>query len=258
MKTRIITAIVLLAILVPVIILGGIFFEVIIALLSALALRELFSLYEKNIKIPLIIKILSYLSVVILSICSDALLPCIGLIVLFLMIPIVFFKDEEYNFNNAISLLGIVLFTGFLFYNVCYIRFSSLDEFIYVISITILTDTFAYIGGKTLGKHKLLPRVSPNKTIEGSVIGLIVGTIIPSIYYLYEINQSMNISLIILMTVLLSIIGQLGDLLFSSIKRHYKVKDFSNLFPGHGGVLDRFDSILIVSILYIIIKIIFL
>ena len=118
--------------------------------------------------------------------------------------------------------------------------------------ITILTDTFAYIGGRLFGRHKLIERISPNKTIEGSIIGSLIGTIVPTIFYIYMISPGSNIIKIVLITLVLSIVGQFGDLVFSSIKRHYKIKDFSNIMPGHGGVLDRLDSIIFVLIGYVI------
>ena len=256
MKQRIITAIVMCIILIPLIIIGGLPFEILIALLACLSLKEI--LDKKEIKIPFLIKVLSYLSIVLLTLSSDAIVPCITLILLFIYIPIIFIKDSEYNFDIASFLFGIIIFIGICFYTISNIRITSLDEFIYIISITILTDTFAYVGGKLLGKHKLIPRVSPNKTIEGSVIGSLVGTIIPSIYYLFMVDPGMNMPIIIIITLVISILGQLGDLLFSSIKRYYKTKDFSNLLPGHGGILDRFDSVLIASIVYVIIKTLFL
>ncbi len=258
MKKRLISAIIMLAVFVPLIILGGIFFEIGITIVSILALRELLNIYEKDNKIPLIIKILSYLSIGLLVMCADSLLPCISLILLFLFIPIIFIDKKEYNYNNASVLFGIVLFLGIMFYSLCNIRFASLEEFLYLILITILTDTFAYFGGRLLGKHKLIPKISPNKTIEGSIIGSMVGTLIPCFIYLFFVNPAINIAILILMTLAISILGQIGDLLFSSIKRYLKIKDFSNLIPGHGGILDRFDSVLIASLVYTIIKLLFL
>ena len=118
--------------------------------------------------------------------------------------------------------------------------------------ITIFTDTFAFVSGKIFGRHKLIERISPNKTLEGFIIGSIIGTIIPTIFYIYVISPGEEFISIIIFTFVLSIIGQFGDLVFSSIKRHYKIKDFSNLIPGHGGILDRLDSITFVMFGYII------
>ena len=258
MKKRIISAIVACIIFIPLVIIGKIPFLVGLILLTILGFKELFDLYEKDYKLPIFMKILSYVSVITLAICEESIIPALGLIFIFVFMPIIFIDRDEYNALNAVHLFGNILFVGLIFYMFSYLRISSLDEFIYVFLISILTDTFAYFGGKLIGKHKLIPKVSPNKTVEGSLIGLIIGTIFPSIFYIYMINPGGNFFIIILMTLILSIMGQLGDLLFSSIKRYYKIKDFSNIMPGHGGVLDRLDSASLISLTYIIIKILFL
>ena len=115
-----------------------------------------------------------------------------------------------------------------------------------------MTDSFAYFTGSFIGKHKLCEKISPKKTWEGAIGGSVVGTIISTFFYLFVINSSANLFLVFGITLLLTIIGQIGDLFFSSIKRHYKIKDFSNLIPGHGGVLDRFDSIIFVVLTFIL------
>lgn len=258
MKQRLITAGIMCIIFIPLIIIGKLPFEIAVAILSCLGVKELIDRKEKDTKIPLIIKIFSILSVGLLTFCSDALLPCLALIILLIFIPMIFIKSDEYNYEVASFLYGSIVFVGIGFYTISNIRIRSLDEFLYLLLITVLTDSFAYIGGKLIGKHKLIPRVSPNKTIEGSIIGTIVGIVIPSIYYLFMIDPGLNMFIIITITLLISVLSQLGDLLFSSIKRYYKVKDFSNLFPGHGGILDRFDSLLVASIVYTIIKTLFL
>ena len=120
-----------------------------------------------------------------------------------------------------------------------------------------MTDTFALFGGKLFGKHKLCPNISPKKTIEGSIVGLIFGTIIPVIFLSLTCTLNINLFYLIVITLFLSIIGQLGDLFFSSIKRSFCVKDFSNLIPGHGGILDRLDSLIFINITYILFMSIF-
>ena len=258
MKTRIISAIVMLAIFVPLIIIGGLVFEIGIAVLSLLAFREIIKLYEKEKKVPLVIKVLAFISVGLLVMSYESLLPCIALILLFCFMPIIFTDNKEYNINNAASLFGIIMFIGIPFYTMNIIRMSSIEEFIYLISITIFTDTFAYVGGRLLGKHKLMPKVSPNKTLEGSIIGSMMGTLVPCFIYLFYVRPDINIAVLIGMTLIISLLAQLGDLLFSSIKRNYNTKDFSNIIPGHGGILDRFDSLLVASLVYTIIILLFL
>ena len=113
-----------------------------------------------------------------------------------------------------------------------------------------MTDTFAYATGMTIGKHKF-SKISPKKSIEGCIGGIILGSIITSIYYMTFIGTA-PIYKVILVTDLLSIVCEAGDLFYSAIKRENDVKDFSKLIPGHGGVLDRIDSLSFVILAYIL------
>ncbi|MNI47465.1 Phosphatidate cytidylyltransferase [compost metagenome] len=120
------------------------------------------------------------------------------------------------------------------------------------------SDTFAYFIGSKFGKTKLCPDISPKKTVEGA-IGGILGVMITYCVITYIANtyfmMDFNIIYILLAGVIAGISGQFGDLSASAIKRYCKVKDFGNLMPGHGGILDRFDSILFVApIIYIFLK----
>ena len=258
MKMRLIGAAILIVVLVPLLILGGIPFQIGVAVIAGLSFRELLKLYKEKNKLPLIIEIFSYIGVVVLTVSLDSILQAIALIILMLFIPLIIFKNKEYTFNSVISLLGLIIFVGVIYYSIIYVRLGSIWEIIYLLAITILTDTFAYLGGKFFGKNKLLERISPNKTIEGSLTGLIVSTSVASVYYLFTINPGINVGIVILATFILSIIGQVGDLVFSAIKREFEIKDFSNIIPGHGGMFDRFDSIAFVSLFYIIVKLLFL
>lgn len=111
------------------------------------------------------------------------------------------------------------------------------------------SDTFAYLIGKKFGKHKLTP-ISPKKTVEGA-IGGIVGALLFSLIYTIGMNNLMNLSInylhIAIVTFVLAIIGEIGDLAASGIKRYCEIKDFSDLLPGHGGMLDRIDSLLLIT-----------
>lgn len=120
----------------------------------------------------------------------------------------------------------------------------------------MFTDMGAYTVGTICGKHKLCPSISPKKTVEGaiggSIIGAIVGTVILvlvenhyNISMLNINNEIINILLIFVVSLFITILGQIGDLIASKLKREYDIKDYSNIFPGHGGVLDRFDSFII-------------
>lgn len=107
------------------------------------------------------------------------------------------------------------------------------------------TDSGAYFIGKSLGKRKLWPEISPNKTVEG-FIGGIVTAVVLSLVFQAVTGFLPSYLLVMFITLLLSIFGQLGDLVESALKRHYHVKDSGTILPGHGGILDRFDSFLFV------------
>ena len=110
--------------------------------------------------------------------------------------------------------------------------------------ITVISDSMAYFAGKLFGKRKLIPSVSPNKTVEGS-LGAIIFTIIGCV--LYGLTGSINIGNLVVIGLLGSITSQCGDLIASKLKRYVGIKDFSNLIPGHGGMLDRIDSIIFIA-----------
>lgn len=129
---------------------------------------------------------------------------------------------------------------------------------VYVFLVTCLTDIFAYFGGMTCYKilgsdkvHKLNERISPKKTIEGTIIGTLFATIFGSLFAIFalkDINLAIpHWSIYIVLSLLLSLCGQIGDLILSAVKRYFEIKDYSNLLPGHGGVLDRIDSLLLNS-----------
>ena len=114
-----------------------------------------------------------------------------------------------------------------------------------------LTDTFAYFSGKFLGKHKLCPKISPKKTVEGAIggaVGAVLSCVIAFLIFdkFYFTVHSIALWEVILLTLVLSIVGMCGDLTASVMKRNFGVKDFGKIIPGHGGVMDRFDSALFV------------
>ena len=124
-----------------------------------------------------------------------------------------------------------------------------------------VSDVFAYFVGRLLGKHKLIPEISPKKTVEGS-IGGIVFAVLAMLLFGFVVDSffdaiTVNYLVLGLMGFVLSIISQIGDLIASSLKREYDVKDYSNLLPGHGGIADRFDSIFAISLLVLAICVAF-
>lgn len=251
MKKRIISAILLILIFIPFVIIGKLPFTLLVGVLSLLALKEMFDLDND---IPFFLKVIGYIISIFLISYSYACnydfvnYKVISIIFILYNIMIVVLGNlKKFNYLKATWMIFNVLMITILFYNLIIIRNYGIYYIVYIFLISTMTDTFALLCGKYFGKKKLSKNISPNKTIAGSVGGSLIGTVIPTIFYLLFIDKSGNILVVCLVTLILTIIGQIGDLYFSSIKRNYGVKDFSNLIPGHGGVLDRFDSTLFVA-----------
>lgn len=254
MLKRFLSAIALLLICIPACIMGGDIFNILVYIISIFALYEIIDIKETKKELPLFIKVISYLMLTFIFILSsnekifsvDYRVIC-G-IMLSLMLPLIFYKRDAYSINDAMYLIGFIFMISSSFNLIVYIRSinDSLSYLIYLLLISTMTDTFAYVSGNLIGKHKLIPDISPNKSIEGTIFGCIIGTIISSTFYYVSINDSINIIHLLLGTCFLCVLGQLGDLIFSNIKRYFNKKDFSNLIPGHGGILDRFDSLIFV------------
>ena len=131
--------------------------------------------------------------------------------------------------------------------------FQDSGKYIYLLIFigAWFTDIFAYFTGYFVGKHKLIEDVSPKKTIEGSIGGIVfcaLGFVGLGLVVDVWFEQDANLLFLAICGVIISLISQIGDLIMSVIKRHYGIKDFGKIFPGHGGMLDRFDSILAVSL----------
>ena len=134
------------------------------------------------------------------------------------------------------------------------IRILTMDIGIYVILIpfivAFMSDAGAYFVGLRFGKHKLAPVISPKKTIEGSVGGVVGATVLLVIYGIAVsslTDTTLSVPLCIAVGIFGAVLGQVGDLSFSIVKRKSGIKDYGKIFPGHGGVLDRFDSVIFVA-----------
>ena len=229
---------------------GNVIFKIIMTIISMLGLRELIDIKYKDRKI-LPVKLFAYLLLGILMlyglIYNLNITSIISFVLLTLVLPIIFYNDKsKYNINDSMYFVGIILLLGMAFSNIVYMREINVYKCIYIFIIAFITDTYAFIGGNLIGKHKFTD-ISPKKTIEGCVTGIVVGTFVGSMFYISLVG-SMSILKIIFMSLILTILSEIGDLVFSSIKRYYDKKDYSNIIPGHGGILDRFDSVIFVSL----------
>lgn len=262
MKTRIISAIIMIIGVGSLLYLGGIYWTILAGILSLVAVWELISIRETKKNFPIFMKIITYILTLGLTIYNllkgntdfSFSYSIISAFLILFLLPTVFINDnEKYNITDAFYLMGIVVFFGTAFSLFVMVRNLDIVYIIYLALVTTLTDTFAYFTGYFIGKNKLCEKISPKKTIEGLVGGTIMGTLIPALYYIYVINSDANVLVVVSITFGLSLIGQCGDLMFSSIKRYYGKKDFSDIIPGHGGILDRLDSILFVILAFAIV-----
>jgi len=170
--------------------------------------------------------------------------------VLLLMVLSLFFLVMSDNLSSTISSMGIlvfgILYVGFLFPHVSLVR-NMTDGRVWVLLLIVTVwagDIFAFLTGSLLGKHKLYPKISPNKTYEGLGGAMGGSAVVALVYSHFFIVPRLNPGLCVLLAIGLTILGQLGDFTESMLKRSAQVKDSGSLIPGHGGMLDRMDSFL--------------
>lgn len=261
MKQRIISIIVALGIIIPLIILGNIFYAFGIAIIALVAYKELVEIDKDKKEFPDFVKCIGgiLLIMIIFSNYSNNILSLtlnykvLTASILVLLLPIIVYNNnKKYNATDALYLLGGTLLLGLFFNLLISIRSFDVKYLIFLILITTMTDTFALIFGMLIGKHKFAPDISPKKSWEGAIMGSLMGTLIVGTYYFTAINPDAPYLSTILIILLLTFIGQLGDLIFSAIKRQHGIKDFSNIMPGHGGILDRLDSLIFVVYAFIL------
>lgn len=191
----------------------------------------------------------------------------------------VFESNSKYAFHKSMNSTFVMIYPAILF--VCLFVINHFFEFVFVDSkgledttilvlffvvfvfaVTMLTDTFALVVGTLFKGPKLCPKVSPNKTISGAIGGLLFGALGGLVtYYLFSINKVFNEAVvlfdlnwwkILIVAIITSIIGQIGDLVASALKRSARVKDYGTLFPGHGGVMDRVDGLIFNSLVVLV------
>ena len=254
--SRVISALILFPLVVVLLIFGNVYvIDVAFSIVALLAMNEYFNAFKEKAN-P--VKWLGYISCLLIAIIHiipvAKVVQIIGIgiptvfLILFLQVIITNMKTT-YN-DIAITFFGICYIVGFLMFLPLLLGRADGKILIwYIVFFAWGTDVFAYVVGKLIGKHKF-SKVSPNKSIEGC-IGGIIGAVILGLVYTIVVNNCFNgnISYIMvsIVSAALSIIGQVGDFAASSIKRYTGIKDFSNLIPGHGGMLDRIDSVIFIA-----------
>ena len=253
---RIISGIILFPLLAILLIFGNKYLvDVFISIVAIMSIHEFYKAFKDKAKpITWTGYFISALICFIHLVPSEFILPAISVAILFSLLVLfaqVVFTSMKTNIKDiAISLLGICYIPFFIVF-LPLIRDNLENGIIllwYVFFISWGTDVFAYFIGRKFGKHKFT-EISPNKSIEGCIAGLF-GAIVISMIYTLICNSVWNLNInylyILGIAIFLSIVSQIGDLSASSIKRYCKIKDFSNLIPGHGGLLDRIDSVIFI------------
>jgi len=251
MKQRIITAIAALIVVLPFLFYGGWPFILFAVILATIGLHELLIMRKLSKSVPVLI--LSYLLLwALLARIGTGTIPYLGLtkiecLTLFglLLLGYTVLSKNRFTFDDAGFVALTAIYVGMGFYYLIEARLNGLDYLFFIFFIVWATDSGAYFVGRKLGKRKLWPVISPNKTIEGAIGGIVLGCLVGVVFQLIHPFDHSLLS-ILGVAFVISIAGQLGDLAESAFKRHYNVKDSGKLLPGHGGVLDRLDSMIFV------------
>lgn len=250
-KTRLLSGMILVIVALVLIITGGNILLGSLLLISLIGMYELYRVFhiEKSI-----VGILGYVGAVLFygnlgfEKIQDTMVLVMGMLI-FMMFAYVF-TYPKYKTEQILAAFFGVFYVAVMLSYVYQTR--MLEQGIYIVWLIFLCswgcDTCAYCVGMLIGKHKMTPKLSPKKSVEGAVGG-VVGSMLLTLLYTGIFRETMQIGIKeILLLALISGVGALismvGDLTASAIKRNYEMKDYGNLIPGHGGILDRFDSVI--------------
>ncbi len=259
MRTRVITAIVMVAAMVPFFIFSDtVAFPVLMAFLGAMGIYEMQGCI--GAKKPLLASIppmlvaagLPFLVRFVKNGNTFAYLFAIAFALIAYELIVSVFSGQTFGVESAAltGAMGVYVAVGFA--AVVMLRDLPFGQFIYFLTFIIpwITDTFAYFSGRLFGKHKLIPEVSPKKTVEGSVGGTLFAVLLTVLYgfVIGKVSEATpNYIALAVVALAVSLLSQCGDLVMSLVKRRFGIKDYGKLFPGHGGVLDRFDSVVVTA-----------
>lgn len=252
MKQRIITGVVAAALFLPIVFYGGLPFVLLTYLLATIGLYELLRMKGLSIFSPYGFLSLLFLWVILFPAQYNEIMADfyyskteLGIAFILLLLTYTVITKNSFTFEDAAFTVLSAIYTGIGFYFLMETREAGLVYVFYSLFIIWATDSGAYFIGKAMGKKKLWPEISPNKTVEGSIGGIVCAAVVAIMFAIFG-DMNAGIVTIVGMTIVLSVFGQIGDLVQSAYKRHFNVKDSGTILPGHGGILDRFDSLLFV------------
>ncbi|MFC3927886.1 phosphatidate cytidylyltransferase [Streptococcus caprae] len=254
MQKRIIFGAAALVVFLPFILIGGLPFQLLAAILAAIGVSEILKM--KGLEIYSFEGVLAMLGAFVLTVPLELYLTFLPVdasfsafgIVVFLVLAGTVVNSRAYNFDDAVFPIASALYVGIGFQNLVDARIAGIDKVLLALFIVWATDIGAYFIGSQFGKRKLLPQVSPNKTIEGSLGGILSAVVVSFIFMLVRksVYAPHSFVVMLILVAIFSVFAQFGDLVESALKRHYGVKDSGKVIPGHGGILDRFDSMIFV------------
>lgn len=261
MFTRIMTSVIGIPLVIAIIVIGNPWLQYVIMGVSLIAMYEIYHVIKKNHK-PMVL--LGYGAVIGHYLAFDFVMTHYYIyitIVMMLALTILVIQYPKYSITDVALTLFPILYVSLLFSFIVLLRDVKDGHFwVWLIAISAWgCDTFAYFTGKTIGKHKLAPQLSPKKTIEGSIGGVLGAGVIGYLYTMIFTHYNAlvvktQIIWVVIAVMLGALISQVGDLAASAIKRYFNQKDYGYILPGHGGILDRFDSFLFVApVIYIIV-----
>ncbi|MEC1520859.1 phosphatidate cytidylyltransferase [Neobacillus niacini] len=252
MKQRIITGVVAAALFLPIVFYGGLPFVLLTYFLATVGLFELLKMKKLSIfSVHGLLTVLFLWVILYPEQYSDIVDSFyytkteLGIAFILLLLAYTVITKNRFTFEDVGFSILSAIYVGIGFYFFIETRDAGLVYIFYSLFMIWATDSGAYFVGKATGRTKLWPEISPNKTVEGSLGGVVCALIVAVLFSLLtDINA--NLLSLLVITAVLSIFGQIGDLVQSAFKRHFGVKDSGNILPGHGGILDRFDSLLFV------------
>ena len=254
MQTRVVFGGIALLIFLPFLIIGGLSFQLFVGLMAMIGVSEMFRIRRLEVfslegilsmmaTFCLVVPLGNYLTFLPV----EASLIVYGILIFALLAGTVL-NHSRYSIEDAAYPIISTIYVGLGFHYLIAARDAGFDKVFFALLLVWATDIGAYTIGRRYGRTPLMPTVSPNKTIEGSLGGVVSAVIVSVIFMMVDssVYTPHSFLMMLILVVIFSITGQFGDLIESAMKRHFGVKDSGKLIPGHGGILDRFDSLLLV------------